>query len=379
MTEHERQLIDAADVLQSVAARLELLAGVDENDEPDRASILDVLGSLGTISDLVGKLDNLPEVLASISKLTEMLGGLGNLAETVSKISDVIPQVVQLIEQVNAILGKLNLPNQPVTPPVSAAGVNRALCIGINYEGTQNALRGCLNDMKDWSQLLSSRSFSVRHLPENQATKSGIIGEISAVIRVCNPNDRLWITYSAHGSWLPDRNGDESDNRDECWVPYDHATVGMLLDDDLGALLETAPCPVILISDSCHSGTMSRGGVLVNNFAGRFLPPPINQHRADLLASNYRPLHTSERVAPASNVLLLSGCQDNEFSADANLNGRWCGAFSHHALDTLKQAADDWTFRDWMTAIRRRLPSRQFRQTPGIVGSAEMQDQRIFP
>jgi len=66
--------------------------------------------------------------------------------------------------------------------------------------------------------------------------------------------ESLIIYYSGHGSNTPDRNHDESDGCDETFV----ATDGLIIDDTLNNLITkyNKSEKLILISDSCHSGTV---------------------------------------------------------------------------------------------------------------------------
>ena len=137
-----------------------------------------------------------------------------------------------------------------------------ALCIGINnYPGTHMDLMGCVNDARDWSDELASRAFTVTTLLDAQATKAAMVDAFKAVIRRGASGDMVVITYSGHGTYVPDLNGDEVDGLDEGLCPYDLQTGGQaLLDDEIHELFDARKPGVrlVLISDSCHSGTVTR-------------------------------------------------------------------------------------------------------------------------
>ncbi|MEZ5628493.1 MAG: caspase family protein [Rhodocyclaceae bacterium] len=78
---------------------------------------------------------------------------------------------------------------------------------------------------------------------------------------------------------MPDRSGDEADGRDEALCPHDIGDGQILLDDDLRALPDQRPAGVrvVLISDSCHSGSVTRGDEVDSTPACRapvFCRPP---------------------------------------------------------------------------------------------------------
>src|SRR5262245_57486258 len=137
----------------------------------------------------------------------------------------------------------------------------KALCIGINdYPGTRNDLAGCVNDAHDWSAALQARGFAVTTLLDAQATKAVLVGAIESLIGGAVGGDSLVVTYSGHGTFVPDAQGDEPDARDEGLCPYDIDRGNVLLDDEIHALFRRrAPhVRLVLVSDSCHSGTVIR-------------------------------------------------------------------------------------------------------------------------
>jgi hypothetical protein len=70
--------------------------------------------------------------------------------------------------------------------------------------------------------------------------------------------DRVVISYSGHGTYIPDRNGDEADGKDECLCPSDFRISGLIKDDDLLYILRTfnPKTRIFIVVDCCHSGTI---------------------------------------------------------------------------------------------------------------------------
>ena len=137
--------------------------------------------------------------------------------------------------------------------------------------------------------------------------------------------DIFFLTYSGHGGQAPDLNGDEPDGKDETWCLYD----GELIDDELysswGAF--AAGVRIFLLSDSCHSGSVSKACITRK---GRSGPPPVYRAMPDEVALRvyqnnkkfYDPILKDRNLPKAlgdvkASVLLISGCQDNQLSRTA--------------------------------------------------------------
>jgi hypothetical protein len=257
--------------------------------------------------------------------------------------------------------------------------MRHALCIGINdYPGTGSDLVGCVNDAHDWAEELTKRSFDVELMLDSEATGDAMRAAMRRRLRAASAGDVVAVTYSGHGTWVRDRDADELDGRDEALCPYDIATAGPLLDDELFDIFSDRErgVRVVFISDSCHSGSVARYAPAARSDADRirFLPPAAFLDPAE--AARARLLPRVHRGRPRHAALLLSGCQDIEYSYDAHFDGRANGAFTYVALAALRELPQTATYRDWITAIGSALPSQDYPQTPGLQGSST---QRRWP
>lgn len=267
-----------------------------------------------------------------------------------------------------------------------------AICFGINdYPGTGSDLSGCVNDANDWRDALKARGFQVQTVLNKQATRQSILAAMKAEIQKAKSGDSIVFTYSGHGTFIPDADGDEADGTDECLVPHDIGTKGPITDDELFELFSgrARGVKLVFLSDSCHSGTVARfapittpptlsGGGTVPKRIVRFLPPAVF-----LSKSKINKLGTSRALRRSSppgryGGLLMSGCLDAEYSYDAWFNGRPNGAFTFVALRALKNLKQSATYRDWYKAIRTALPSQQYPQTPNLYGSTSMKKWKVF-
>lgn len=260
-----------------------------------------------------------------------------------------------------------------------------ALCIGINnYPGTDSDLAGCVNDANDWARELTRRRFNVGRLLDGQATGRALRSAIREMMAAARPGDLVVVQYSGHGSFVPDEDGDEPDGTDECLCPYDVRAKGPITDDELFELYSARPAGVrvLMISDSCHSGTVARFAPITTPPTAkgkhppqrkvRFLPPAayLPRREAARLGTSRRLRRSSPPGRYAS--LLLAGCQDTEYSYDACFEGRPNGAFSFVALRALGSLPPGATYAQWFGLIRQSLPSQQYPQTPNLYGSKSM-------
>lgn len=240
-----------------------------------------------------------------------------------------------------------------------------ALCVGLNYPGTGHELGGCVNDAYDWAELLTRLNYEVVVLLE--PTKQVLVTTLLDLRSRLGFGDRFVFTYSGHGSWQPDTSGDEPDRRDEGLCPSDFQEVGLLLDDELDHIASNRPFGSgwFMLSDSCHSGSVTRWFQQEAHGKARFVPP-----------STFAAVSTSQdfthearaavRVPSASS--LISGCKDDEYSYDATFDGRGNGAFTRYAIDSFKSGD---TLNAWFKRIRLALPLEDwFPQTPILTASS---------
>lgn len=250
-----------------------------------------------------------------------------------------------------------------------------SLHIATNYKGTSSELNGCIHDALDWQRECASRGYTSQTLLEHEATRDNTLAALTDHVGDTGWGDRLVITYSGHGSWVPDTSGDEDDQRDEVLVMHDYRARGYITDDQLHDVFSKKRfgAHIFFVSDSCHSGTLTRAMPLTDTGPKpRFMSPAL------LLADQPALLGIARTVenVPARGVsrtgpLLLSGCADDEYSYDALINGRFNGAMTRTALDTLNSVYNaTGSYASWYREIRRRLPSGEYPQSPALVGTA---------
>lgn len=274
---------------------------------------------------------------------------------------------------------KINVPSQPVVTPTVPSTNRVALCCGINdYPGSNNDLKGCVNDANTWFSLLKNTfSYNATILTNNQVTWNNVVNWLKEAVAKSTEFSHIVFTYSGHGSHVPDRDNDEEvDSRDECLCLYDK----FLIDDDIRNILKGLhpKAKFTFISDSCHSGSVTRAfmatlGTEMAYAKPRYLPPK------DEVESNIRILNSSRVFYPEEgmNEVLLTGCKSSEYSYDAYLNGKYMGAMSYYATKIIA-GNTKITWAQLHKEIAKYLPSSNFPQSPQLEGRQENKNQPIF-
>jgi hypothetical protein len=229
-----------------------------------------------------------------------------------------------------------------------------------HYDGWSGPLDGCENDANDMAAIARSQGYkSTKVLLSSQANTAGVMDEMLYLANTLKAGDILFLTYSGHGSQVPDLDGDEeNDGLDETWCFYDR----MLVDDELFRLFArfSADVRIIMLSDSCHSGSVAKGIMARNAMSFDDLPRAARRAQEALVPAGaslegfdrirlappdttlaaymknetmYRSLQAAasgaEQGACAAGVILISGCQDNEVSWDGKSNGLFTQTVKH--------------------------------------------------
>jgi len=118
------------------------------------------------------------------------------------------------------------------------------------------------NDEKDEENYLNATHVDAEKSASYQrglATKQSILDGAHWLIDGAQDGDHLFFHYSGHGTQVKDVSGDEEgDGMDEAICPMDYTSKGLIVDDDLNAILvKNLPKGVRLtaILDCCHSGS----------------------------------------------------------------------------------------------------------------------------
>jgi len=275
--------------------------------------------------------------------------------------------------------------------------MKKAFLVGIN-DYASAPLNGCVNDCLLMYKILSEKfgfnNNDIDIITDRQCTKSNIISGLKKLISNTTSGDTILFHYSGHGSqvvvndWT---NNPEPDGRDEILCPYDLDWNNPLRDNDLNDIFKSIPKGVkpIILLDCCHSGSGLRDNPLpptsayYGKFKNKFIPPPISNMLSNPLVSLDDHLNFVFPESDRSNVqtqlkkfmvdtieqadcILLSGCRDNQTSADAFISGRYHGAFTFSLIQTLSKFNFKITYYDLITNINAAISKMGFKQTPQL-------------
>lgn len=208
--------------------------------------------------------------------------------------------------------------------------VHRALLIGINeYESPDlGDLRGALNDIELIRHVLTTRlgfaTENVQTMADAEATRTGILRALEELVSRAGPEDQVYVHYSGHGSQVKDLNGDETDGMDETLVPHDGRMAGIadVTDDELGTIFSRFRTKnVLIILDSCHSGTATRGTGIRTRSVPR--DTRIGLYAHDGIGG--RAVTTLE----SAGYVLMTGAASNQSALDGPIDGKYYGFFSY--------------------------------------------------
>jgi hypothetical protein len=277
-----------------------------------------------------------------------------------------------------------------VTKPTKAMSLH----IGLNgvsaaaYSGWAGPLAACEFDANDMAAIAKSKAIkSSTVLLTKKATRANVLAGIRAAAKALGAGDLFFMSYSGHGGQVPDTNGDEADGQDETWCLYD----GQLIDDELYFELSgfAAGVRVLVLSDSCHSGTVTREmpPQPPPGMRPKLMPPAVarrvyQEHQAfydklqkDVAAAAAKrgvvdPDAALAKVGAAAKatsvvgafkpaVVLISGCQDNQTSMDGDHNG----AFTEQLLKVWNRGLFKGDYTGFHAHIKAAMPPAQ---TPNL-------------
>lgn len=241
-----------------------------------------------------------------------------------------------------------------------------------------------VNDVPLIQDALLKQGFSennVAVIMNEAATKDGILTAIKKLYDDSEKGDIVVIHYSGHGQQIFDDNGDEADGLDESLVPYDafakytHNYKGQnhIRDDEIEQIINNfrnklgPDGQLLMIFDSCHSGSASRGGK-ARGGVGALLPSDWNPQQ--IVKNNTAASGMFDTVKLADNsasFVLISGASAEEL----NYEYQGMGSLSYAFSKAMSQLGKDFSYRQLFANIASEMQIISPKQSPAIEGDLD--------
>jgi len=258
---------------------------------------------------------------------------------------------------------------------------------GVNLFTDGNNLRGCVNDVVDIRERLVAKykvnPDNIRMLTDYRATAKVELEHWDWIIGCCDPveKDVLIIQNSSHGTNFRIRRNGVLDNYvSDVICPSDFDWDNNFISADMihDKLQKVPPnTTVIFISDSCCSGNLVKRLSQKDSVPKRMLPPEDILNRSIGQELQTKTIQSYVSIIDSVNVIFLSGCQSNQTSADAYIDGRYNGALTA----ALKDVIDRMPEVNWHTCheeIHKYLTDGDYDQEPELKTSERNLTKLIF-
>ena len=218
----------------------------------------------------------------------------------------------------------------------------------------QSGCWGCELDVDNMERIVSPLGYSRNVLKTKQATRDAVLDALSTNAKKLKSGDTLVFYFSGHGGQQPDTNGDEGDGKDETLVAYD----GEIIDDDLNDIWVKfkSGVRIIMISDSCNSGTNYRLMRDVKN------PTPFSPLAPDTVSQM------------RAQMIHLGGCRDG-FTSQGYQTG---GEFTMALCEVWRDGAFRGDYQAFYEAIRRKVSGQDVQHNEYGPVSQAFREQKPF-
>jgi hypothetical protein len=242
-----------------------------------------------------------------------------------------------------------------------AKGISLHIGVGkVNEKqyGPLQQLPGAEQDARDMQAIAKKNKFTTTLLISGEAERASVIKNISDAAKKLDTGDFFLVSYSGHGGQFACKDYKdpwEKDGKDETWCLYDE----QLIDDELYKLWTEfkKDVRIVILSDSCHSGTVTRDAMHINK--------TIRQEQEDKILKDNLEKYTERKKNAATDkplkaqVLLLSACIDRQEAVDLGFNGAFTNALKFClANDTVNN------YDDLLAKVRQNIRKNKCSQTP---------------
>lgn len=220
------------------------------------------------------------------------------------------------------------------------------LVIGIDRYRYVTELEGAVNDARIVAQALRDiGAKEVIELMDERARRDAVVKAWKTIAAKTKPGDTVYLAYAGHGAQSPERiPGSEADGLDEFFVltdfePDTDNNYERILDDDLQYWFSQLPDRnIVLLADSCHSGTMTRA---YNESKLKYRMIKVREIANDKVPPLENPAVANENLPPPEHVMSISAVADNELDPEIRIDGKPHGALSWFFAQGLRSGQAD--------------------------------------
>lgn len=200
---------------------------------------------------------------------------------------------------------------------------NHLLCIGVDqlsrsyYHDLMTPLPCCNKDAQDVHAYFTTHFKFKSQNVIIDCTSDILLKELEVLAGKMVSGDVLILYYSGHGGQILDLNGDEEDEFDETWCLNDR----QIIDDELFLIFSKfeAGVKILVLSDSCHSGTAIRSQENLDVQHEHLISKKVDYRKSQQLIDLNMLLHKDfliELPIPKNEIdahlVLISACMDDE-------------------------------------------------------------------
>jgi hypothetical protein len=272
----------------------------------------------------------------------------------------------------------------------------KALCVGCNYPRSHMQLQACVVDCHDHA-MLALECFGVPRsnikvladvgVPGFSAaspTKDNILAEIKHLVKGAVSGDKLFFSFSGHGTQVRDADSDERDGYDEAIVPGDYPQKRRLITDDelyhyMVQPLADGVC-LTCVFDSCHSGTildlsacldgasMRRAKAGKQKYSLATLPYDKDGCRGipavrDYVREELPQLKANSKGRPS--IFCFGGCRDNQYSYESVIAGKRHGVLTYCFVEAARKS-EQLNYKEFFRKVVTRVRDIGTPQTPQL-------------
>ena len=255
---------------------------------------------------------------------------------------------------------------------------------GVDYHNIRGNFCDLLKDLLGFSDP------DIIILTDTKATKANIMKNLVSMVVEANAGKYNYLVFclSSYGTLVHDISGDEPDNTEDAFCPYDLAIKGnqwdpghIILEDELYDLFVRLPRNVLLeiFLDACHTGTGIRAVDLLFDRKPRYLPPPsLEAFLRTEEVRRSRGLNRSLLEKGLVHHILWTASRADQTSADALIGNTWHGAFTYYLCKEMRACKNRLSRLEVLRKVTADLKAGHYSQIPELDGEAALRRSPIL-